>query len=153
MARMRRMWLPFTQGATTSTLAGAGEFRVDIASLMAAEQGRDVDHYTVTRVIFNLFLEGASAHPIVSVGIKSTHEDVTVGNITPDLDVQVDWVYHEEFAAGNPANAPREQIHRDVRGMRKVLGFEQNLFFHISNRDASIVLTHHVSGRCLVLVP
>ncbi len=150
--RMQRMWLPFDSGGSETSLAGSTLTRIQVNSQVIAEQGRDIDRFTIQRLVYNMYLETSAGLSVLMCALKAVHEDVTITSIDPSADQTADWPYLEEFMVGISDNSPSTHITRDIVTSRKVQGLEQILGFYIVNRD-TVTTTFHVQGRVLALLP
>jgi len=135
------------------SLAAASIASIDILSLAEAEQGRDIDRFTTTRLVLNMGFRAITGDAIVAVGLMAIHEDVALGVKTPDTDFSADWPYWEEFMITNSVSNAQNIITRDIGGQRRLKGLEQQLVLKVKNRDSVSGIVFHVAGRMLVLIP
>jgi len=148
--RMERTWSRFSTGAVEGSLPGASVTRLFMTSVIEGELNRDIEPYTVTRVIFILSFDAQTSVDIVTCGILMQNELIPVTTETPVLAPHADWMYHEEFRVGTADSNPHQLIIRDVRGQRKVRGRDTELYFYLENRGATTV-DYHLSGNALLL--
>ena len=149
--RRRRVWLPFSAGADPVVLVASGVDRIFVASITEAEVGRQYEHYTVERSIFNVSLFAPNTS-IVTMGILMVQEDVAIATITPVADPGAQWLWHEEFMSHNAVDPSAYNMRREVKSRRIARGNDSELYFIIENRAAGNTITYHVSGRILVLL-
>jgi len=151
--RMATLWLPFTTGADELTLAVSSISSVDLTSLAEAEQGRDFDLFTTTRLVLNMGFRAVTGDAIVTVGLMSIHKDAGLATKQPAGDQEADWSYHEEFMITNSVSNAQNDITRDIVARRKQQGFQNKLLLKVNNRDSVSAILFHISGRMLVLLP
>ena len=151
VTRRRRLWLPFSAGADPVVLVASGVDRIFVASINEIEAGRQFEHYTVERSIFNISMFAPNTS-IVTMGLVMMQEDVAISTITPVGDPGAQWLYHEEFMTHNAVDPSNYNMARDVRARRMARGNDAELYFMIENRAAGNTITYHVSGRVLILL-
>ena len=150
--RMARRWLALSSGATPGSLSAASVTRFSIPSIIEAELGRELERYTVSRMILRVTLKLASAGDAVcTVGVITHNEVVALGQVTPASNPSADWTYLDEVMVGATTD-PYATLRVDVGGQRKSRGSEADTFIYIENRHASIAMTFHIFGRILVLL-
>jgi len=148
--RMRRQWMPFRTGF--SGMAGLDEIRISINSLINTALDRNLRDFTVTRLIFGFSAVFDSGTPeTVSLGVRFENDNVVVGTVDPAADSQAEWIYWEEVVGNVGTMHQRDRIIRDIRSQRMSRGFNQEMFFYITNNGA-VAGDFMLSGRALVLI-
>jgi len=149
-SRRGTFWVGFSEGVNLLTLSPGTVSRLLIPSLLEAEIGRELENYTVTRIILNLHLHATGAEAVITAGVHVVHENVGVGVVKPAQDIHADWLWHEEFVAPPSADDQMAVISRDLRAQRKLNSREQELYFELNNRSGAVSVEVHRSGRVLV---
>ena len=141
-------WVRFSSGDTINDLTGGAVQRLVILSLKENEIGRQLEGFTVTRSLLNLYLKAATTPAIGMYGLVAQHKDVAIGSVNPQDDPHADWFYFEEF----PIDADEGNVtlfSRDIRSMRKVRA-DQELYLYLENRTSGATLENHQSGSILL---
>ncbi len=151
--RMKRQWLHFNSGADPIALGTGSQVRVLIRSLAEIDLARSLDNWTVTRVIFNLYLvaTGGVVRATVQTGLIVLNENIGLSTIGPIANPHNDWFYHEGFVIDADLQMRAGNIERDVAGRRRASGLERGLFYYIENRSATSTVNFSISGRALIL--
>ena len=150
-SRRGRLWLPYSSGANPLTLTPGAFTRLFVESIMEAEVERQMEGFTVERILLRMSLVAAAGTVICTVGIHLQQEDVTLGVISAEDDPTSDWLYREEFAVRT--GTTHELIERDIRSKRISRGRDSELYWEMTNRDSVDGVDFHVSGQVLVLLP
>jgi len=150
--RRSTLWMPFSEGASTTAIAAGAVSRLILPSIREAEVGREYEGYTVTRILCTWSASIASGGNVVyTCGIIRQNEAVAVGQIDPVANPSADWMWHEEFnliSTGGFGQGP-DNLTRDLGSQRKVQGGESEVFWYIVNRGG-VTITVHRAGRMLV---
>ena len=149
--RRGRLWLPFTDGATVTVQTTGSVTRLFLDTVMEVELGRQMEGYTIERILLNMYLVANTVAAVVTVGIALHQEDVALTSINPEADQVSDWLYLEEFVA-TVSNSQARQT-RDIRSKRISRGRDTELYLYTVNRSSSSTVDVHMSGRVLVLLP
>ena len=149
--RMRRVWSPFRISDTS--LAAAGDARVNLTTFIDVATAREFRSYTVTRLIMNIMIQ-TDTDPLgnFNVGVRFEQQNVGVALVDSLNDLTADWLYWEEIRPVVKPMGPQDTAHRDIRSQRKTHGSEKDLWFYVTNAIA-IAGDFNVSGRALLLVP
>jgi len=147
--RRKTYWMSFSEGSTVLSMAPGAVARLIIPSLREAEVGREFEGYTITRSILNLWCVSTGSEAIITHGLMVHQEDVSAGQITPDLDPHADWLWQEDTVVPQSTD-DSIRIHRDIRSQRKARGGDSNYFWYIVNRSGVVTVEVHRSGRCLI---
>ena len=156
MVTRSKMWVPWSNGASVSTLAAASVVRVFLMSIVEAPNvlDRNVQQYTVLRHVFNVALRSVSANAVVTMGLIILNRDLLIGSITPALSPTADWLWLDEVPVGSSAGFLPDYIMRhDIRSMRKsqAKGIINELYLYIENRNVASAIDYHFFGRTLIL--
>ena len=150
MARSRRRykWLPFSSGDNALTLTAGQVVSFDAGSILEVELGRELENYTVERLLVSLQIDAGSGTLVFTSGFIAENEATASTTITPQDNPNADWMWHEEFFAVNGQDAV--DVHRDLTVRRSLRGQEQILRVKVENRDGADSALYHISGRVLV---
>ena len=143
-------WATFSEGAVKTALPAGTVSRLFLLSTREAEVGREYEGYTVTRMIFNLFLlQQSDVESPASCGIILQNTDIALADIEPASDQFADWLWWEEFLPAQTSAHPMTIITRDIHSQRKARGADTDLYFYIVNRGTTTLEVHR-SGRVLL---
>jgi len=148
--RMRRLWMPFR--SSIAPLAGSADARVDIKTFIESAQARNVQQFTITRMIIGMNFSSDTGPSSMIAGVRFENENVGAGTVSPITDATAEWLYWEEFMTEIGAISGRFRNFRDIGTQRKSRGNDNNLFLYVSNTTA-IAGDFQVSGRVLALIP
>jgi len=148
--RRGRFWLPFGTGATPDTIISGNVVRLFIPSVLESEVGRELERYTIVRLILSIYLKSTSGNTVVTMGAIALQEDVLLTSIGPGNQPSADWLWHEEFLADAGNGGPYTLISRDIRSQRRQRGSDTDFYIYTHNRGANSVI-NHTSGRALCL--
>ena len=148
----RRLWLPWSTGDDEVSLAASSSTRIFIASVNETEVGRQLENFTVERMVFNVGILANTGPSVVTCGILMQSEDVLQASVSPSGDPGADWLWFEEYLTTNAGGAPHTHIFRDIRSRRKTRGNDSEAYFMVDNRESAATINFHTQGRMLVLL-
>ena len=150
MAR-RMMWSPFSEGSGVIGLAVATNSRLDLLSLVETEVNRDIEEFTVTRIVGTLFFNGGvNSELVLTAAIRLQHEDIGLASVSPVGDPASRWLYHQDHVAmARTDSTSVDRINFDLRGQWKARGLDNTLWFMVENRSGQVINIHR-TGRVLL---
>ncbi len=151
MARAK-LWVPFSTGSVLSTIPGNTDARVTLTTLMQLSLGRELERFTLVRLIFNFVAIVDSGVGVFTIGCLMHNSGVAVGVIAPDAQAEAAWSYQEEVVV-NTSPSVANTVRRDIGGQRKMpQGSDSELYFYIVSRGPTSG-DFHLSGRALIMLP